>query len=107
MRLFVRRGFEEGPRAKLHQAAVARLACGKQHDPRQSPHPPSKPGIPRLIAEIERECAADDRLDAIAGELFGEFERPEHVVGVGQRQRRLVVRLGELGKPADDQRAFE
>ena len=42
-----------------------------------------------------------------AGELLGEFERPEHVVGVGERQRRLLVGLGELGEPRDGQRAFE
>ena len=107
MRLLVRRGFEEGPRAELHQAAIARLAGGEQHDPRQGPHLSGEPRIARLVAEIERQRAADDRLDAVAGELFGEFERPEHVVGVGQRQRRLVIRLGEFGEPADGQRAFE
>ena len=107
MRLLVRRRFEEGARAQLHQAAVARLAGGQQHDPRQRPHPPGKPRVARLVAEIERQRAADDRLDAVAGELLGEFERPEHVVGVGQRQRRLVIGLGELGELADGQRAFE
>ena len=40
-------------------------------------------------------------------ELVGEFERAEHVVGVGQRQRRLAVGLGELGEPRDRQRALE
>ena len=107
MRLFVRRGLQERARAELHQAAIARLAGGQQHDPRQRPHLAGEPRVARLVAEIERQGAADDRLDAIARKLFGELERPEHVVGVGQRQRRLVVRLGELGKPADDQRAFE
>ena len=107
MRLLVRRRFEEGARAQPHQAAVALLARGQQHDPRQRPHPAGKPRIARLVAEIERQRAADDRLDAVAGELLGEFERPEHVVGVGQRQRRLAVGLGELGELADGQRAFE
>jgi len=91
----------------VHQAPIAGLAGGQQHDPRQRPHLTGEPRVARLVAEIERQGAADDRLDAVARELFGEFERPEHVVGVGERQRRLVVRLGELGKPADDQRAFE
>ena len=60
-----------------------------------------------LIAEIDRERAADDRLDAAARELVGEFERPEHVVGVGQRERRLAVGLRELREARDRQRAFE
>ena len=58
-------------------------------------------------AEIDRKLAADDRLDAVARHLVGEFQRPEHVVGVGQRQRRLVVSLGKLGEPGDRKRAFE
>ncbi len=107
MRLLVRRRFEEGPRAQLHQAAIARLAGGQQHDPRQGPHPSGKPRVARLVAEIERQRTADNRLDAVAGELFGEFERPEHVVGVGQRQRRLVIRLRKLRQLGDGQRAFE
>ena len=60
-----------------------------------------------LVAEIDRERAADDRLDAGAGHLLGEFQRPEHVVGVGERQRRLVVGLGQLGQLGDGQRAFQ
>ncbi len=60
-----------------------------------------------LIAEIDRERAADDRLDAGTGELFREFERTEHVVGVGERQRRLVVGFGEFRQPRDGQRAFQ
>ncbi len=51
--------------------------------------------------------AADDRLDAGGGELVGEFQRPEHVVGVGERERRLLVGFGELGEPRNGQRAFE
>ena len=37
VRLLVRRRFEEGARAEPHQAAVALLARGQQHDPRQRP----------------------------------------------------------------------
>ena len=40
-------------------------------------------------------------------ELVGEFQRAEHVVGVGQRERGLAVRLGELRQLADGQRAFQ
>ena len=39
VRLLVRRRFEEGARGEPHQAAIARLAGGQQHDPRQRPHP--------------------------------------------------------------------
>ena len=59
------------------------------------------------VAEIDGQRAADDRLDAGGGELFGEFQRAEHVVGVGERERRLLVGLGELGQPRDGERAFQ
>ena len=59
------------------------------------------------VAEIDSEFAADDRLDAVARHLVGEFQRPEHVVGIGQRQRRLLVGLGKLGEPRNRQRAFQ
>ena len=59
------------------------------------------------VAEIDGQRAADDGLDAGTGELFREFERAEHVVGVGQRQRGLVVGLGEFRQLANRQRAFE
>ncbi len=100
-------GFQEGPRVELHQVAVALLARGEQHDARQRPRATGEPRIARLVAEIHGQRAADDRLDAVARELLGEFQRPEHVVGVGQRQRRLLVGLGEFRELADRQRAFQ
>ena len=42
-----------------------------------------------------------------AGELLGEFQRAEEVVGVGQRHGRHAVGLGEVGDLADLHRAFE
>ena len=60
-----------------------------------------------LVAEIDRERAADDRLDAAARELVGKLERAEHVVGVGQREGRLAVGFRKLREPRDRQRAFE
>ena len=42
-----------------------------------------------------------------AGQLLGEFERPEQIVGVGERERRLAVGLGEFGQAADRQRPFQ
>ena len=95
VRGLVDRRFQERPRVQPHQAAITALARRQQHDPRRG----GGQRIARvriLIAEIDRELAADDRLDAVAGHLVGELQRPEHVVGVGQRQRRLAVRLGEF-----------
>jgi hypothetical protein len=60
-----------------------------------------------LIGEIERERAADDRLDTRPRHLVGEFKRPEHVVGVGERERGLAVGLGHLGQPRNRQGALE
>ena len=102
MRRLVRRAFR-GRRA-------SRAASGCGSPPRAPPAArcaaapragPARRGSRVLVAEIERQRAADDRLDAVAGELLGEFQRAEHVVGVGQRQRRLAVGLGELGELAD------
>ncbi len=60
-----------------------------------------------LVGEIDRQRTAYDRLDAGRRHLLGEFERAEHVVSVGEHQRRLPVGLGELGQPRDRQRAFK
>ncbi len=42
-----------------------------------------------------------------ACEFLGEFQRAEHVVGVGERERRLLVGLGELGQARERNRAFQ
>ena len=97
MRRLVDRRLQEGPRVEPHQAAIAALARGQQHDPRGAAGSALR-AVGILVAEIDRQLAADDRLDAVAGHLVGEFQRPEHVVGVGQRQRRLAVRLGQLAR---------
>ena len=101
---------QKGARVEPHQVAVALLAAGQQHDAWQVAGRGRDPGQPRamiLIAEIDRERAADDRLDPGRRHLVGELQRPEHVVGVGERQRRLAVGLCELGQPRDRQRAFQ
>ena len=103
VRLLARLGFHEGPRVELHQVAVALLARGEQHDARERPRATGEPRIARLVAEIHGHRAADDRLDAVARELLGELQRPEHVVGVGQRQRWLLVGFGEFRELADRQ----
>src|SRR5215470_14251076 len=60
-----------------------------------------------LVAEIDGKLEAYDRLDAVARHLVGEFQRPEHVVGVGQRECRLAVGLGELTELGDFDRALQ
>jgi hypothetical protein len=58
------------------------------------------------VGEIDRHLRADDRLYAALGELLRKFERAEQVIGVGDRQRRHGVGLGELGQHFDGQRAL-
>src|SRR5262245_54599798 len=60
-----------------------------------------------LVAEIDGKLEAYDRLDAVARHLVGEFQRPEHVVGVGQGERRLAVGLGEFTELGDLDRALQ
>ena len=59
------------------------------------------------VREGERECHADDRLDAGTGEGLGEFEGTEQIVGIGQRQRRRAVVAGEARKLRNGERALE
>ena len=91
-----------------HQAAVAGLVLGEEHDRRaRDPLLGEARGRGRRgVAEIDRHLRADDRLDAGLGELFRELERAEEVVGVGDRQRRHGVGLGELGQRLDAERAL-
>ncbi len=103
---------QKGARIEVQEIAVAGLGRGEQHQPRQrlgaGGEPPSaRTHLIVLVAAIDRERAADDRLDARTRHLFREFERTEHVVGVGERQGRLVVGLGEFGEPRDRKRAFQ
>ena len=46
-----------------------------------------------LSASGQRDLAADDRLDALAGAVLGEFERAEQIAGVGDRGGRHVPGL--------------
>ena len=105
MRPFLHRGAEIGARDKPHQAAIALLRGGQQHDAR--PVLFERRIAALLVGEIDAERAADNRLNAIAGKLFGKFQRTEHVVGVGQSQRRLAVFLRKLSEPRNGHRAFE
>ena len=87
---------------EAHQIAVAGLVLRQEHDRRARIVPldaAQKGG--RRVAEIDRRLRADDRLHAALGELLREFERAEQVVGVGDRERRHGVGLGELGQRLD------
>ena len=106
MRGLMNRRLEEGARIQPHQIAIASLARRQQHDARGRRRR-SIAGVGILIAEIDRELAADDRLDAVTGHLVREFERPEHVVGVGQRQGRLAVGFGQFAKFGDLDRSLQ
>ena len=110
VRALLRLDFEIGPRAEPHQAAVALLPRGEQHDAREifaGRRRPCRTATLLLVAKINRERAADDRLYAAGGQFFGKLERTEHIVGVGQRQRRLPVLFCKLGEPRDRQRALK
>ncbi len=95
MRPLLRLGFKISPRTEPHQAAVALLPRGKQHDARETlarrTCPSGLAAALLLIAEINPKRAANDRLDAVPRQFLGKLQRAEHVVGVGQRQRRLPV----------------
>ena len=106
MRRLVDRRFQERPRVQPHQAAIAAFARRQQHDSRRR-RGQRVTRVRILIAEIDGEFAADDRLDAVARHLVGEFQRPEHVVGIGQRQRRLAVGLCQFAELGDLDRAFQ
>ena len=105
VRLLGRRRFQIGARAQPHQAAVALLARSQKHEAR--PCLAHRGAAFFLVAEIDAERTADDRLDAGARHLLGELERSEHVVGVGQRQCGLTVLLGEVRQAGDGQRPFQ
>ena len=106
MRGLMDRRFQKRPRVQPHQAAVAALPRRQQHDSRRR-RGQRVARVRILVAEIDREFAADDRLDAVARHLVGEFQRPEHVVGVGQRQRRLAVGLRQFAELGDLDRALQ
>ena len=106
MRGLMDRRFQKRPRVQPHQAAVAALPRRQQYDSRRR-RGQRIARVRVLVAEIDSELAADDRLDAVARHLVGEFQRPEHVVGVGQRQGRLAVGLRQFAELGDLDRALQ
>ena len=108
-----RGGIQMRPAHELHHVGVAGLARRKQRD-RPVPRAPLRRHASGLLdrlrlalREIDVQSHADDRLDAGLRELVGELERAEEVVGIGQAQRRQLVRRGELGELRDRQRTLE
>ncbi len=87
--------------------SVAGLGLGEEHDRRAGDAELGEArGGGGRIAEIDRDLRADDRLHADLGELFRKLQRAEQVVGVGDRQRRHGVGLGELCERLDRERAL-
>ena len=107
MRLLALGRIEPEARDEPHQVAVAGLALGEEHDrrARQALLGKARAGG-RRVAEVDRGLGADDRLDAGLGELFRELEGAEEIVGVGDRERRHLVGLGEPGQRLDRERPF-
>ena len=106
MRARAGRRAEVCPRDEPHQAQVALFAGSQKHDPRQFGRPEAtRSGVE--IPEIHRKRAADDGLNPHGSHFFGEFQRSEHVVAVGERERRLAIGFGQLRELGDRHRAFE
>ena len=102
MRIVAILGIEPQGGDETHQIAVAGLVLRQENDRRARIVPlDATPERGGRVAEIDRHLRADDRLHAAFGELLREFERAEQVVGVGDRQRRHGVGLGELGQRLD------
>ncbi len=105
MGAFMLLGLEISARRQPHEAPVTVLAGGQQ-DKVRPPFPGHTVAV-LLIAEVDAQRAADNRLNTRARHFLGKLERAEHVIGIGESERRLAVLFGELGQPRNGQRAFE
>ena len=94
-RILPERHAEIGVADQAHEIAVALLVLGEQDDVRRLRH---HAGDRIRLLEADRELHAGDGLDAGTRELFGKLEGAEEIVGVGERERRLLVRRRELGE---------
>ena len=103
-RILAERHAEIGVADEPHEVAVALLVLREQHDVRRLRH---DAGDRIRLLEADRELHAGDGLDAGARELLGEFEGAEEIVGVGERERRLLVGRRELRELRDLQRPLE
>ncbi len=102
-----------GTARNLHEIAIAGLAHRKEGEQsiamrrrQRGQTRDAGAGSVRFL-EVDGEADADDRLDAGTRELVGKFQRPEQIVGVGERDGRKA----ELGRAfcqcTDRQGAFE
>src|SRR5207245_689255 len=87
---------EVGPADEPRQIAEAGFVCRHQHHAALAEM--AALGVALLhpvfaAAEIERQLAAQKRLDALPRGLFGEFERAEQIIGVGDAKGWLFVIL--------------
>ena len=106
MRRIVCGRFQECARREPHDVAIAAFIGRQQHQSRQRARMPGSAAV-LLVGKVDRQRATNDRLDAGTGHLVGELKRAKHVVGVGERERRLSVGLRKLGKARNRQRAFQ
>ena len=106
MRRIVCGRFQECARREPHDVAIAVFIGRQQHQSRQRARMPGSAAV-LLVGKVDRQRATNDRLDAGTGHLVGELKRAKHVVGVGERERRLSVGLRKLGKARNRQRAFQ
>ena len=113
VRRFDAGGAQMRPRRELHQVGVAGIVHGVE---REHSVAVRMSGLHAALAQnvvlarfgkIDGQRHTGDRLHASACQLVGKFQRAEHVVGVGEAERRHAGRGRELGELGDRQRAFE
>ena len=99
-------GSSQTLRGELHQVDIARLVLGEQHDrrARQALRRRAASAVAGASPKSTVICTPMIGCTPAFGELFGKLERAEEIVGVGDRQRRHRVGLGELGERLDPQR---
>jgi hypothetical protein len=101
-------GLRKGARDELDEVPVALLRRGEKDDVGQLllRRHAGPAGIGR-VGKIDRDLAADDRLNAGFGHLLGEFERAEEIAAVRDRQRGLAITRRQIGERFQLQCAFE
>ena len=105
-RRIAERHIEKGAAREPHEVAVALFALSEKNDVCALRNALANCRASRLL-EAHRELDSRDGLDTHSGQLLGEIECAEQIVGVGQRQRRLLVGGGELRDVCDLERTFE
>ena len=108
MRQLAFRRLQIGPARKLHQVAVARFILRQKHQRRQLFG--MRLGFRRRISGsrmgFHPQRTADDGLNALVGQRFRKFQRPEKIARVGNGQRRHARFLGQHRHLLDMQRPF-